>query len=267
MEEGTRGSFLPGFLPMLLFKRILALGKDDTPPDRRLGRRYCISPRFPLKAVIHVVGRDQFGHPLGTADGAGRDWTGRLINISSSGARLQVPPAICAQVGDPCSLKLDLEGHQLELPGRIAHLIERRDSNVYGLKLEAISPAVQENFAELIELIAIGATFKPARATEPLDAHYLVEQYAGEPDARIDVWRHTSSRGVAAFEFRLGDFRVRGYEGHKQLEFLPATETANPAPLPPEHTAEIHRLFHWVVPNLPTSVPADVRAFMQVYAA
>jgi hypothetical protein len=252
---------------MLLFKRIIALGKDDTPADRRLGQRYCISPRFPLKALIHLVGRDEFGNPLPASDGCGRDWTGRLINISTSGARMQVPPAICARPGDRCSLKLDLEGHQLELKGSIAHLIERRDSNVYGLKLDAVEPALLEGYNELIELIAIGATFKPARATEPLDTHYLIEQYAGESDARIDVWRHCNSRGVAAFEFRLRDFRVRGYEGKKQLEFLSASEAPEAPVMPPEHRAEIHRLFHWVVPNLPTSIPADVRAFMQVYAA
>jgi hypothetical protein len=251
---------------MLLFKRIFTARKDDAPPDRRLGKRYCISPRFPLKAVVNLVGRDDLGHPLPMKDG-GRDWSCRLINISNQGARIQLPPVICAHAGDACVLKLDLEGHRLQLPGRVAHMIERRDSIVYGVTLDVIGPDQQEMFDELIELIAIGSTFKAARPAEPLDAHYLIEQYAGEPDACLDVWRYCEGRQVAAFEFRLREYRVRGCVGRNELEFLPVTDEAGARAVPPEQAEEIHRLFHWVVPNLPTAVPVDVREFLQKYAA
>lgn len=252
---------------MLLFKRILAFRKDDSPADRRVGLRYSVSPRFPLKTVLNVIGRDEQGHLLPTSDGRGRDWSGRLVNISSTGARLQVPPTVCSQRGDICVLKLDLEGNQLELPGHIAHVVERRDSIVYGLTLEPVQSAQRATYDQLIELIALGATLRPTRPLQPHDAHYLVEQYAGEPGAQLDVWRRYAGRDVAAFEFRLRDYRVRGCAGQAGLEYLPASESADAVPIPPEQSAEIHRLFNWVVPNLPTVVPIDVREFLRQFAA
>jgi len=254
---------------MLLFKRILAFGKDETPSDRRLGLRYCISPRFPLKAVLNLVRRDDEGHLLPSSDGQGRDWSGRLINISRSGARIQLPRAICVQPGDRCRLKLDLEGHPLELPGCIAHVIERRDSVVYGLVLDTVEADGRAAYDQFIELIALGATLKPSRPAQPHNEHYLIEQYEGEPGAgaRLDIWRRTDDRDVAAFEFWLRDYRVRGLAGRSMLEYLPASEADSACPMPPEQSAEVHRLFHWVVPNLQTAVAADVREFLRNYAA
>jgi hypothetical protein len=252
---------------MLLFKRILAFRKDEPPPDRRVVRRYCISPRFPLKTVLNLVARDEMGHPLVANDGGGRDWSGRLINISSSGARIQVPPAACAQPGDACRLKLDLEGHLLELTGRIAHVTERRDSLVYGLALDAIDETNRAAYHQFSDLIALGATLKPLSPPRPHDENFLIEHYAGEPGAELDIWRSQNGRDVAAFEFRIREYRVRGYAGGSGLDYVPSVESAAAQSVPPEHSAEVLRLFHWVVPNLPTAVPMDVREFLRHYAA
>lgn len=259
--EGCRPA---GRHPMLFFNLILNFGQDGAPDERRVVRRLSISPRFPLKTVLNLVGRDDHGEPLVSADGTGWDWSGRLVNISTTGARLQVPPGACARSGDTCRLKLDLEGHLLELPGRIVHVKERRDSLDYGLALDALAAGPREAYDQFLELIALGATLKPVRPLQAIDDHYLVEQYAGDPGAQLDVWRHSAGGDVAAFEFRLRDHRVRGHAGRNELEFLPATAEAA---VPPEQSAEIHRLFHWVVPNLPTTVPVDVREFLRQYAA
>jgi len=252
---------------MLFFKRILASRQDESPAERRLGQRYCISPRFPLKTVLNVANRDDHGDPLVSGDGNGRDWAGRLINISSSGARIQLPPAACARPGDRCRLKLDLEGHLLELPGGIAHVTERRDSLVYGLALDALDDGNRAGYHQFIELIALGATLRPMSPPQPHDENFIIEQYAGEPGAQLDIWRCQAGNDVAAFEFRIRDYRVRGYAGQRGLDHVPSVESSAAQPVPPEHCTEVLRLFHWVVPNLPTAVPNDVREFLRQYAA
>lgn len=121
---------------MLFFKRILGTQKEDAPPERRGGQRHAIAPRFPMKTTFNTVGRDEMGNLLKSKDGLGMDWGGVLINLSGSGARMQVPSTVHAQRGDPCHMKFDLEGYVLTVPGQIAHISERHDSFIYGIKLD-----------------------------------------------------------------------------------------------------------------------------------
>jgi hypothetical protein len=251
---------------MLLFKRIFSFCKDESPANRREDRRYCIGPRFPLRSVLNLAGHDALEQTPAGENGAGRDWAGRLINISRTGARMQLPRSITARRGDHCILKLDLEGHLLELAGRVAHMTERRDCMDFGLVLEPVEAGSRATYDQFIELIALGAMVRPSKPSHPHDADYLVEQYEGGPGACLDVWRSCTGNGVAAFEFRLHNYRVRGLAGQHELEYLPASETSGEREVAPEQSAEIRRLFHWVVPNLPTTVPADVRDFLLHYA-
>ena len=125
---------------MLFFKRILGDSTPAIPSDRRGGPRCPVGPTFPLKAVLNTVGRDEMGLPLQSTDGEGWDWTGRLINLSPTGARLQVPATMHSHQDDPCRMKFEIEGYELVVPGRIAHITERRDSFVYG-QLDVSTPA------------------------------------------------------------------------------------------------------------------------------
>lgn len=252
---------------MLFFKRILDIRKTDLAPNRRGAPRYAITPRFPLKVILNAVGRDELGHPLQARDGAGWDWSGRLVDLSFTGARMQVPPTVCAQRGDACQLKFDLEGFQLAIPGHIAHIAERRDSFLYGLALEPGDAAPGQAYQQLIELVALGATLKPTQPARPDPSGYLVEQYAGEERSRLDVWREQAGGTVAAFDFHLNDCRVRGLAHQANLEYLIAADAGPAQPAPPTQSEEIHRLFHWVVPNIAPAVPADVRDFLQKFAA
>ncbi|MES1167997.1 MAG: hypothetical protein ABUL61_02385, partial [Oleiharenicola lentus] len=100
---------------MLFFKKILGTSKEDAPTERRAGgERYAITSRFPMKTTFNTVGRDEIGNLL--KNGEGRDWSGVLINLSISGARMQVPSTVHAHKGDACKLKFDLEGYVLVVP-------------------------------------------------------------------------------------------------------------------------------------------------------
>src|SRR5262245_29954215 len=101
---------------MLFFKRILSLNAADKQRDQRGSHRYAIGPTFPLRAVLNIEGRTDDGRELKSRDGKGWDWAGRLVNVSTTGVSLQLPPAIHAARGDSCSLKLTIDGHELAIP-------------------------------------------------------------------------------------------------------------------------------------------------------
>lgn len=252
---------------MLFFKRILGTAEPDAPAERRGGNRYAVGARFPMKVILNTQGRDEMGQPLKSKDDKGWDWTGKLINLSVSGARMQVPSTMHSHKGDACNLKFEIEGYQLVLPGRIAHISERRDSFIYGLQLDVSSDEHGQAYHQLVDLVALGATLQPAKPSAPDESSgYLVEQYVGEDKSRLDVWREYAGRTIVAFDFRLKEWCVRGLLDRPTLEyFVDVNEETQPAP--ENQQPEIHRLFHWVVPNVATTVPQDVREFLQKFAA
>ncbi len=252
---------------MLFFKRILGDSTPEIPSDRRGGPRYPIGPSFPLKVVLNTVGRDEMGQLLQSKDGAGWDWSGRLINLSPTGARLQVPATMHSHKDDACRMKFEIEGYELVVPGRIAHITERRDSFIYGIQLDTSGPDIGKPYRQLFELIALGAALKPTQAPKPDESGYLAERYAAEEFSSLDVWRAGSDKAVVAFDLRLNDCHVRGLAGETGLQFLLNVEGEKPQAAAPEQRAEIERLFHWVVPNLSPEVPEDVRAFLKKHAA
>jgi hypothetical protein len=252
---------------MLFFKRILDVKKAEAPTDRRGNSRYSVLPDFPVKTVVNIVGRDDTGQPLKSRDGQGTDWVGKLVNVSSSGARVQLPRTISAVRGDPCLLKIDIQGFELAVPGKIAHIAERRDSLVFGLALNLEESPAQLAFRQLVELIALGATLKQVRPPQADGSGYIVEQYAGEPASRLTIWRRLVGREVAAFEFQLKDCAVRGLEGRNGLDCFAGPDTSAAQPVKGTREDEIQRLYQWVVLNLAPAVPGDVREFLQKHAA
>ena len=253
---------------MLFFKRILGKSEPDVPPDRRIGIRFAVGVKFPVKVILNTQGRDEMGQPLKSKDNFGWDWSGRLINLSFLGARMQVPATMHAHLGDACKLKFELEGYQLTLPGSIIHISERRDSIVYGLQLDINDDESGRAYRQLVDLVALGATLKPAQPAAPDESSgYLIEQYAGEDRSRLDVWRDHANRSVVAFNFRLKHCWVRGLHGRAELEYFVDAKDESIQVAPKAQVAEIHRLFHWVVPNIATAVPSDVRDFLKKFAS
>lgn len=251
---------------MLFFKKILNVKKAETPAERRGGGRYAVLPDFPIKTVINLSGRDDLGQLIKTKDGQGWDWAGQLINLSSSGARVQMASTVEVLTGDPCVLKIDVQGFELAVPGRIAHRAERRGALVLGVALEIETSPARLAYRQLVELIALGASLKQEKPLQPDATGYLAEEYAGEPASRLIIWRHLVGREIAAFEFQLKDCTVRGLAETPGLQFFtgsgPTARTATGA-----KAEEILRLYQWVVLNLAPVVPADVRTFLQQQSA
>ncbi len=254
---------------MTFFKRIL---KEEEPAagetvreERRSGQRYTINQKFPLKAVLSFIGRDENGNFL-SSKREGWDWKGRLIDFSELGARMELAPAASATRGDSCDLKLSIDGFELVVPCHVINIRQQSDGITYGLKHDITAEATRNAYRQLIGIVALGATLKPKfKKTKPDESGYLVEQYASDQPSRLSVWRHESDKKVAAFEFMLKDCLVRAAEGH-HTEYLIGSDPAAAHKATGAKSTEIHRLFNWVVPNLAPAVPADVRAFLQAHA-
>lgn len=255
------------FTPMLFFKRILDVGTIPAhPAERRVATRFSVNREFPIQAVLNIAGRDEHGVPLKPRDREGWDWPGRLVDLSTTGTRLQVPLTVLVQREDPGRLKLDVQGYKLEIPCYIKHVTERKDSNVLGLGLDLRDPATQAAYRQLIELVALGASLKLVRPLKSDQSGYLLEEYAGEPASHLSVWRQKKDRELTAFEFLLKDCFVRGLRGTHRLECFAGTDAGTGRAVTPAQAAEIQRLYQWVVLNLARVVPADVRAFLLKHA-
>ena len=253
---------------MLFFKRIMKLAEGTpAPSERRRAPRYSVGAEFPLKAVLNLAGRDEFGNPLQSSGGDGWNWGGRLVDLSSSGARMQLPPAALTARGDACHLNLKLDHYHLVIPGRITHLREQRDCMLLGLALAPVEAETRHAYQQLLDLVALGASLKAAKAAKIDDSGFLAEQYGGDHGSQLTVWRQSAPHHIVAFAFQLKNWLVRGRETKPGLEYFAAAPDQPTRPVAPAQGAEIHRLFRWVVPNLARTVPADARAFLQKYSA
>jgi hypothetical protein len=256
---------------MPFFKRILkqpeavvevkAAAPAVEQPERRRAVRYTIGPKFPLKAVLSFIGRDETGTRLSSSR-AGWDWKGRLIDFSEQGARMLLGPAALAASGDVCELHLSLESFDLVVPCHITNIREQAEGRYYGLKHDITDAATQITYLQLLEIVALGARLKlHGKKSEPDATGYLLEQYASDRQSRLSIWRYPEGKEVAAFEFLLRDCVVRAAAG-QDIEYLSGADAATARRVSGAQMTEIYRLFQWVVPNLPPAVPADVRELL-----
>jgi hypothetical protein len=251
---------------MPLFNSILqdpATGEPRT--ERRLEQRFAINPAFPLKAVLSYVGRDDTGAPMSHSR-HGWNWKGRLVDCSEEGARMQLGSALKTTVGESCDLRLTVQQFELVVPCHVTNIQEEEGALIFGLKHAIEDPATLAAYRQLVEVMALGATLKLRTPERILDkTGYLVEQFANDRPARLTIWRDKASAGIVAFEFLLKENVVQAVAG-QPMEYLMGTDAKSVIPATASKAMEIHRLYNWVLPNLPDEVPADVKDFLQVYA-
>lgn len=252
---------------MLLFNRILqAATGNKASREKRRTTRYELKQEFPLRAVLSLTGRDNFGKPLKASDDKGWDWKGTLVNFSSTGARMALPPAALAARGDDCQLKLALDRYRLVIPARVAHLKEHRDHMVIGLELNLTESETRLAYRQLVDLVALGSSLKLVKPGRPDSSGYLVEQYAGKEDALLTIWRDSVQQIATAFELKVKEYYIRGTSKTRKMNYLVAGDDKVLKPVAPAMNPEMQRLFQWIIPNLTEAVPADVQDFLRLHA-
>lgn len=246
---------------MSFFKRILQF-KKETPAQReqreqRHAQRYVLPPETPLQCVVQLGSRFR---------------SGELVNLSGTGLSLRLPKDVEITRGQTCRVTLSVEKHQLPLQATVIHL-RRDDRNVtLGLSLQFADFENQQSYLQLLDPIAIGTTLTPIKSDGLRFAEpgIITDRYDSPADAQLTVWRSFAGQALIGFELRLHEFYVRCRSTPPQLEIYTSAGTAPPLPgfITPtlkkagDKTADIRRLFRWVVPHLNKSIPEDIRIFL-----
>lgn len=251
---------------MLFFKRILKDGElaeaSGPAAEQRSTPRYVISPQFRLKAALNFASRVDSRSTKGHSRSAWH-WKCRLLDCSEQGVRIQMDPALKVRARDLCDLQLRVEEFELTIPCRIANIKENADGVIFGLKLDAADESTWKAYCQLLEVVALGSSLRlQRRAAHPDESGYLLEHYTNNRPARLSVWRDPATQAVRACEFLLKHYLVRAAAG-RPVEYL---TSPSGRPASPTTALEIQRLFSWVVPNLPDTMPEDVRNFLKQHA-
>jgi hypothetical protein len=251
---------------MLLFKKILDFKKPvGGNSDKRGTKRYLVGAKFAIKAKLSLPARDGDGGLLTGQRARSTDWGGQLVDLSSNGASIRLHPAAAASPGDVCQLKLELENLLFEIDARIAYFRAGAQHVSCGLTLAFPDSYARRAFLQLMEPVVIGSTLEPVSRVKQDIPGLLKEQYRGESDSELNVWRDSSGKSAKLFELLFHDYAIRGNTEMPGLKVdrRDGTNTAMGA----GHKDEIRRLFQFVTQNLNKSVPSEVRKFLELFAA
>ncbi len=250
---------------MLLFKKILDFKKTEADnSDKRGTKRYPVGVKFALKAKLSLPSRDGDGGLLTGHRAGSTDWGGQLVDLSSNGASIRLHPAAAASPGDVCQLKLELENMLFEINARVAYFRVGAQYASGGLTLSFPDTFARRAFLQLMEPVVIGSTLEPVSRVKQDIPGLLKEQYRGESDSELNVWRDSSGRSAKVFELLIHDYAIRGNNEMPGLKVdrRDGTNTAMGA----GHKDEIRRLFQFVTQNLNKTVPTEVRRFLELFA-
>jgi hypothetical protein len=249
---------------MLIFRRIFNFEKAKVEQlEKRQNQRYAPGREFPLQATVRY---------------AGRDLAATIQDVSSNGVGLLVArdPALAA--GLHLRADLALGPHRLEIEARIAHLQPQADGLYLGLGLVFREFELQKTYLQLLQPVVIGQSLQPMAAERVIqdDPNFNKQVYIAEPDSLLTVRKEATTPGspLHSFEFMMLDSFCRGIirPGTNAPYALESREAAGGRPGEPVFETsgglhdEIRQLYRWVLPNLSSAVPADVRLFLQRFA-
>ncbi len=251
---------------MLLFRRILNFRRGSiAAQEKRRSERYPVGERFPLSSALTL---------LGETTGAGRkSWKGEVLDLSSTGASLQLAPTFTAGRGDACMLALELEDYLIDVPARVAHCRAYKDQMRCGLEIELSDYRLQKPYLQLLEPLSLGQSLRPipAKLVRQESPGRHAEAYGGEGDAKLTLWRDKPEGRLLGFEFRLHGFFVRGSADSGEIQTMSSegwrsdvggSYSVPSFNVPVTHQTEVRRLLRWTVANLHPTVPADVQKFL-----
>ena len=248
---------------MLIFRRIFNFEKAKVEQlEKRQNQRYEPSRDFPLQAKAYY---------------AGREYAAKILDLSSNGIGLVVArdPALAA--GLHLHVELTLGPHKLEIEARIAHLKPREDGLYLGLGLVFNEFELQKTYLQLLQPVVIGQSLKPMAADRVIqdDPRFIKQVFIAEPDSLLTVrMEATPGSPLHSFELMMLDSFCRGVmrQGTTAPYALESREENSASQGKPVFETsgglhdEIRQLFRWTLPNLSSSVPENVRAFLQRFA-
>jgi hypothetical protein len=240
---------------MSIFRRIFNFEKSKVEQlEKRLNQRHPVGAGFPV---------------LGTLRHAGRDYSAKVVDISSNGLGITLATDAAPPPGHHVQFQLALDHHRLELDARIAHQQARDPGRYVGLSLVFPEFDRQKSYLQLLQPVVIGQSLRPMPAEGIFqdDPRFLKQGYSGDADNQLTVWLdHQQALAPYRFEFRMQNYFCRGGPGIGSTE---AGEMGASGPVLETSGglhAEILQLFRWVVMNLSAEVPDNVRDFLRRFA-
>jgi len=263
---------------VLLFKRILDFQKSDGGLlDKRGAKRYPVGVKFPLKVKITLSARDGEGKLLPAGEHSCMDWGGQLLNLSTSGVSIRLHPAAIASKGENCCVKLELDNKLFELDATVANYRTGQAYVSAGVVLKFPDAYSHKAYQQLMEPVIIGSTLDSiavARVKQDQPGLYK-EQYQGESETVLSVWRDSPGKNPKLFEMLVHDFCIRGNTETSGLKISyrdgakagkRASRPAFPIPMSIDHQTEVQQLFQFIVQNLGKDVPSELKRFLEMFA-
>ena len=252
--------------PVLFFQRIFNFEKAKVAQmaENRLNTRYAPGAAFPLQAYLNL---------------ARYDWKPTKVqNISGNGIGLLAARETKAATGQDAKVKLVLGEHQLELEGRLAHVVPRDNGVFCGIGFKFGDFMLQKAYLQLLQPIAIGQSLQAVAEERVVqnEPQFIKQVFRGEGDSVLTVWlAKTPGTPLHSFEFQMHDYFCHAdvKSGVLEAYLREATDShkgklSNPVfDMTGGLRDEIRQLFRWILPNLSPAVPDDVRAFLLRFAA
>lgn len=229
--------------------------------SKRKQTRYAVSDDCRVKASILLRSSD--------AASANKDWPGTLVDVSASGAHIQISLAAVAYQGDSCVLKLAHGGRKAEFRGVLAHYVCSARYSMCGVRFDFSFAEADKTYLPFFKAIVASATLKAGEtATEP--GRYR-EEYNGPGSTKLVVWRDDKpERTVVAFDYAMARYGAvlpdAGPDMFKNKERVGfrAVEGGGTTPLTPAQEAEARWEFSLAASNLPKTIAPDIRRLLRL---
>lgn len=247
---------------MRLFKSILeAEPAALTADEKRKLPRYPLGDDFIFRTKLTLF---QTG-------GKGKDWSATPVNLSVTGASVQVSMAAVAFQREQCRLKFSHGDYLLDLPATIAHFRCYSQYSLCGIIFNFPDEEARQSYLQLLEPVAIGSSLKAAHVDQDAPGRPKEKYTAGNGSVALTVWRNEPENSIISFDFRMRQYGVSWMKGLAELEVygLATDESAveQILSLSEEQNEEVRWLFCLAVPNLSKAVPLDVRKFLATLVA
>jgi hypothetical protein len=247
---------------VLLFKSILEAEPATLKPDEKRKQ-----PRYPL-------GDDFIFHTKLTLfqnGGKGKDWSATPVNLSATGASVQVSMAAMALQRGQCQLKFRHGDYHLHLPATVTHFRRYAQYSLCGMIFNFPDEESRQSYFQLLEPVAIGSSLKAVDVVQDAPGRPKEKYGAGNGSVALTVWRNEPENSIISFDFRMRQYGVSWMKGLAELEVYGlATDESAPeeiVALNEEQNEEVRWLFCLAVPNLSKAVPLDVREFLATLVA
>jgi hypothetical protein len=230
--------------------------------SQRKQTRYAVSEDCRLRASIRIRSSDEAS--------ANKDWVGTLVDLSASGAHIQISLAAVAYKGDSCVLKLACGTVKTEMRCTLAHYLCSARYSVCGVKFDYVAA---DELQPYLKAIVASATLKGGTTDSDRPGFYK-EEYRGPGHTKLVVYRDNKpERTIVGFDYTMGRYAAAlatveadMIKNKAEVGFraAPTEKGGTGGPLSSAQEAEARWEFSLASSNLPAAIPPDIRKFLRL---